>query len=197
MHKALNSLRNSKKSEQEFEVRHRQRGGPGRWRRLLVLWHLWSSRDWKWESSIRKRKLKFSCNSSQIHLSSLTHSVPWVVEKLDVVGSERYAWFYSGWPPKESIGRTDNFVAGALSDIIFWRDDPIVVLWVFPNHDVLTLFFRNHFLCFLLPFFFSKCSPKQGCVLYTGEHYTRVNTVSTNSTCKLSWVPHCTLVILL
>ena len=61
------------------------------------LWHLWSSRDWKCESSIRKRKLQFSSNSSQIDLSSLTHSVPWVVEELDAVDSERYPWFYSGW----------------------------------------------------------------------------------------------------
>ena len=36
MNKALNSLRNSKKSEQEFEVRYRQRGGLGRCSRLLV-----------------------------------------------------------------------------------------------------------------------------------------------------------------
>ena len=40
-------------------------------------------------------------------------------------------------------------------------DDRVVVFRVFPNHDVFMLFFRNHFLCFLLPFFlFSKCSPK-------------------------------------
>ena len=134
---------------------------PGAMKTPAGLWHLWSSRDWKCESSIRKRKLQFSSNSSQIDLSSLTHSVPWVVEELDAVDSKRYPWFYSGWPPKESIGRTDRFVAGASSDIIFWRDDPIVVFWVFPNHDVFTLFFRNHFLCFLLPFFFFlKCSPK-------------------------------------
>ena len=146
MNKALNLLWNSKKSEQEFEVRYR---------------HLWSSRDWKCESSIPKRKLQFSSNSLQIDLSSLTHSFSWVVEELDAVDSEQYPWFYSGWPPKESIRRTDRFVAGASSDIIFWRDDLIVVSWVFPNHDVFTLFFRNHFLCFLLPFFFfSKCSPK-------------------------------------
>ena len=30
--------------------------------------------------------------------------------------------------------------------------------------------------CFLF-FFFSKCSPKLGCILYTGLHYTPVNTV--------------------
>ena len=127
---------------------------PGEMKTPACLWHLWSSRDWKCESSIRKRKLQFSSNSSQIDLSSLTHSVPWVVEELDVVDSERYPWFYSGWPPKECIGRTDHFVAGASSDIIFWKDDPIVVFWMFSNHDVFTLFFRNHFLCFLLPFFF-------------------------------------------
>ena len=157
MNKALNSLRNSKKSKQEY-----LKFGIGNvvaWgdEAPACLWHLWSSRDWKCKSSISK----FSSNSSQIDLSSLTLSVPWVAEELDAVDSERYPWFYSGWPPKESIGRTDHFVAGASSDIIFWRDDPIVVFWVLPNHDVFTLFFRNDFLCFLLPFyFFSKCSPK-------------------------------------
>ena len=100
---------------------------PGEMKTPACLWHLWSSRDWKCEISIRKRKLQFSSNSSQIDLSSLTHSVPWVVEELDVVDSERYPLFYSGWPPKESIGRTDHFVAGASNDIIFWRDDPIIV----------------------------------------------------------------------
>ena len=120
------------------------------------LWHLWSSCDWKCESSIRK----FSSYSSQIYLSSLTLSVPWVVEELDAVDSERYPWFYSGWPPKESIGRIDRFVAGASSDIIFWRDDPIVVFRVFPNHDVFTLFFVTTSSVFCFPFFFSKCSPK-------------------------------------
>ena len=140
------------------------------------LWHLWSSCDWQCEISIRKRKLQFSSNSSQIDLSSLTHSVPWVVEELDAVDSERYPWFNSSWPAKESIGRTDHFVAGASSDIIFWRDAPIVVFWVFTNHDVFTLFFRNHFLCFLLPFFFFKVQSKigvriiHGCALYKGKY---------------------------
>ena len=33
-------------------------------------------------------------------------------------------------------------------------------------------------LLFAVTFFFSKCSPKLGCVLYTGAYYTQVNTVS-------------------
>ena len=115
---------------------------------------------------------KFSSNSSQIDLSSLTLSVPWVVEELDAVDSERYPWFYSGWPPKESIGKTDRFVAGASSDIIFWRDNPIVVFWVLPNHDVCTLFFRNHFLCFL-PFFFFF----QSAVQNRGAYYTQARII--------------------
>ena len=161
MNKALNSLRNLKKGEQEFEVRYRQPGGLGRWT-PACLWHLWSSSDWECESSIRK----FSSNFSQIDLSSLTLSVLWVVEELDAVDSEWYPWFYSGWPPKESIGRTDRFVAGASSDFIFWRDDPIVVFWVLPNHDVFTLFFRDHFLCFLLPFFFKVQSKIGVCIIH-------------------------------
>ena len=90
--------------------------------------------------------------------------------------SEQYPWLYSGWPPKESIGRTDRFVAGASSDIISWRDDSIVVFWVFPNDDVFTLIFPKHFLCFLLPFFFFKVQSKigvhiiHGHTLYTGKY---------------------------
>ena len=119
---------------------------------------------------------KVSSNSSQIDLSSLTLSVPWVVEELDAVDNEWYPWFYSGWPPQESIRRTDHFVAGASSDVIFWRDDPIVVFWVLPNHDVFALFFRNHFLCLLLPFFFFKVQSKIGVriihrrALYKGKY---------------------------
>ena len=37
-------------------------------------------------------------------------------------------------------------------------------------------FFHTSF-AFCSNFFFSKCSPKLGCVLYTGAYYTRVNTV--------------------
>ena len=45
-----------------------------------------------------------------------------------------------------------------------------------PNHDVLTLFFRNHILCFLLPLFFVKVQSKigvriiHGHALYTGKY---------------------------
>ena len=55
---------------------------------------------------------------------------------------------------QESIGRTDCFVAGASSDISEEMIKSIIVFRVFRNHDVLTPFFHNHFLCFLLPFFF-------------------------------------------
>ena len=137
MNKALNSQCNSKKSEQEFEVRYGQRGRLRRGRRLLV----YDTFEAHVTENAKAVFAKENSNSLQIDLSSLTHSVPWVVEELDAVDSERYPWFYSGWPPKESIGRTDRFVAGAWSDIIFWRDDPIVVFWVFPNHDVFTLIF--------------------------------------------------------
>ena len=47
---------------------------------------------------------------------------------------------------------------------------------VFPGHEGFTLFFRNHFLCFLLPgFFFLKVQSKigvriiHGRTLYTGK----------------------------
>ena len=130
---------------------------PGEMKTPACLWHLWSSCDWKCESSIRKRKLEFSSNSSQINLSSLTHSVPWVVEELDAVDSERYPWFYSGWPPKESIGRTDHFVAVASCDIIFWRDDPIANFQIMM---FLRYFFATTSSLFSFLFFCLKCSPK-------------------------------------
>ena len=136
---------------------------PGEMKLPACLWHLWSSRDWKWESSIHKRKLLFSSNSSQIDLSSLTHNVPWVVEELDAVDSERYPWFYSGKPPKESIGRTDRFVIGASSDIINFSDE-MIQLSFFECFQIMMFlryfFVTTYFLCFLLPFFFSKYSPK-------------------------------------
>jgi len=123
------------------------------------LWHLWSSRDWSYcESSIRKRKLQFGSNSLQIDLSSLTHSVPWVIEELDEVDSGRYPWFYRGWPPKEFIGRTDHFVAGASSDI----EEMIKSLFL---ECFQIMMFSRYFLVttssvFCLFFFFTKCSPK-------------------------------------
>ena len=58
----------------------------------------------------------------------------------------------------------------------FWRDDRVVVFRVFPNHELFTLFFRNHFLCFLLPFFFFQVQSKIGVriihrhALYTGKY---------------------------
>ena len=52
------------------------------------------------------------------------------------------------------------------------------VFRVFPNHEVLRYFFVTTSAVFLPPFFsFESTVPKQGCVLYTGAHYTRVNTV--------------------
>ena len=58
----------------------------------------------------------------------------------------------------------------------FWRDDRVVIFRVFPNHDVFTLFFRNHFRCFFASFFFLKVHSKigvriiNGCALYTGKY---------------------------
>ena len=63
--------------------------------------------------------------------------------------------------------------------VTFLRDDRVVIFRVFPNHDVFALFFRNHFLCFLLPsffFFFFKVQSKigvriiHGRALYTGKY---------------------------
>ena len=53
------------------------------------------------------------------------------------------------------------------------------VFRVFPNHEVLRYFFVTTSAVFFASFFFSFEStvPKQGCVLYTGAHYTWVNTV--------------------
>ena len=51
---------------------------------------------------------------------------------------------------------------------------------VYPKHEFFMLVLRNHFLRFLLFFFFSKCSPKLECILYMGLHYTQVNMVLTH-----------------
>ena len=105
----------------------------------------------------------------QLDLSSLTHNVPWVIEELDAVDGRRCPWFYSGWLPKESIGRTDHFVDHQCIDWHFWRDDQVVFFWAYPNHDSFTLALRNHFLGFLLPtfFFFSKVQSKIGvCIIH-------------------------------
>ena len=50
--------------------------------------------------------------------------------------------------------------------IVSWPVHRVVIFRVFPNHDLFTLFFRNHFLCFLLPFFFQIAIQKRG------AHYT-------------------------
>ena len=130
---------------------------PGEMKTPACLWHLWSSRDWKCESSIRKRKLQFSSNSSQIHPSSLTHSARWVIKELDAVDSGRYPWFYSCWLPIGSIGRTDRFMAGASSYI----SEEMTKSSLFECFQIMS--FLHYFLAttsvFCLFFFFQKCSP--------------------------------------
>ena len=148
----------------------RQRGWPSSSERCHA------SCDWRCESSTYSQKYWFSSNCSKIDLSSLTYSVPSIIKELEAVDSGQYPWFYIAWPPKESIGRTDCFAASALSDI---SEEMIKswFFWVFPSHDVFTLFFRNHFLSFLLPFFFLfKVQSKigvhiiRGLALYTGKY---------------------------
>ena len=68
-------------------------------------------------------------------------------------------------------------VSGWCIEWHFWRDDRVVVFRVFPNHDLFTPFFRNHFLCFVLPFFFKMQSKKgvriiHGRALYKGKYGT-------------------------
>ena len=72
------------------------------------------------------------------------------------------------------------WIAGALSDI----SEQMIESSFFECVQIMIFFFffmlavRNHFLCFLVAIlFFPKCSPKWGCILYTGTHYTRVNMV--------------------
>ena len=112
--------------------------------------------------------------------SVLSHGVPWVIEELDAVDSGRYPWFYSGWTPKESIGRTDRFVAGELSDI----SEAMIKSSFFECLQIMM------FLCYffvttssvfcLLFFFFPKEQSKIGVhiiiihrhALYTGKYGT-------------------------
>ena len=77
----------------------------------------------------------------------------------------------------------------------FWRDDWVVVFRVFPNHDLFTLLFRNHFLCFLLPFFilFLKVQSKigvriiHGRALYTGKCGNKSSFWEGNSLSLIAW----------
>jgi len=124
------------------------------------------------ESSIRKRKLQFSSNSLQIALSSLTHRVPWIIEKLDTVDSWCYPWFYRVWPPKESIGKTDRFLACSSSDI-----SEEMIKSSFLERFKIMMFLRYFFVItssVLFPlFFFYEVQSKIGV-----HNYTRVNTVT-------------------
>ena len=124
---------------------------------------------------IHKRKLRFSSNSSKIDLSSLTNSVPWEMKGLEAVDSRQYPWFYRGWPPKESIGRTHPSRAGASNSISEEMIKSLIFecfkLMMFLCYFSIT---TSSVFCFL--FFFFQ-SPKLWCVLYMGAHYSRVNTV--------------------
>ena len=138
---------------------------PGEMKTPACSWHLWSSRDWKCESSIRKRKLQFSSNSSQIDLTSLTHSVPWVVEELDAVDSERYPWFYSGWKsPSEEL-------------IILW---PVHRVTLFSEEMIQSSFFECLQIMIFLRYFFVTTSSVfcflfffRSAVRNRGVYYTR------------------------
>ena len=79
-----------KKSKQEFEVRYRQCGGLGRCSSLFVYdtFEAHVTENVKVVFALKKRQ--FSSNSLQIDLSSLTHSVPWVIKELDAVNSGGY-----------------------------------------------------------------------------------------------------------
>ena len=169
MNKAQKWLWNSKKSEQEFEVQYWQHGGLGRCSSLLVYDHFEAhvAEDVK-VIRIRKRKLRFSTNSSKIDLRSLTHSVPWVIKELEAVDSRQYQWFYRGWPPKESIGRTDLFMASVLSVI-----SEEMIKSLFLRYFSVTTF---SVFCLLFFVFFFKEQSKIGVriihrsALYTGKY---------------------------
>ena len=120
------------------------------------LWHLWSSHDWKSESSISKRKHKlFSSNSWQIDRCSATLNVPWMKEELDTVDGGLYPWFYSDWP-QIILGRTNcSFLADhALSDI---SEEMIKLSFskCIQEMNSFTLVL-SHFLCCLILFIFPK-----------------------------------------
>lgn len=62
------------------------------------------------------------------------------------------------------------WIAGALSDIIESSFSKL-----YPKHDCICQFYIT--LSSVSAYFFPKCSPNQGCQLYMGTHYIRVNTV--------------------
>ena len=59
-----------------------------------------------------------------------------------------------------------SWITGASSDISEEMIELSVL--VYPNHDVFMLVLHNHFLCFLLPFFFFKVQSKIGVHIIDG-----------------------------
>ena len=114
----------------------------------------------------------------QVDLSSLTHSVPWVIEELDAVDGGRYPWFYSGCCQKNP---SEELIISWITQCIerhFWRDEEMIELSFFGCIQIMISFMLilcNHFLCFLLPFFL-KVQSKIGvhiihrCALYMGKY---------------------------
>ena len=84
-------------------------------------------------------------------------------------------------PPKETIGRTDRFVAGALSDI----SEEMMELSFLECFQIM-MFLRYSFVTtssvFCFPFFFSKVQSKigvriiHGRALYTGKYGSQIIT---------------------
>ena len=73
----------------------------------------------------------------------------------------------SQWLTTERFHRKNwSFLAWCI-EWDFWRDDQVVVFWVFSSHDVFTLVFLNHFLCFLLLLFFFLSAVQNRGVYYT------------------------------
>ena len=74
------------------------------------------------------------------------------------------------------VHRKHRLFRGQCIEWHFWRDDQVVPFRAFPNHDISMLFFRNHFLSFLFPFFLFKGQSKigvgikLGCALSTGKY---------------------------
>ena len=86
-----------------------------------------------------------------------------------------YPCFYSNWPPKECIEKTNHLVYHWLCIKLHFNLNrrSYHLIWVYPKHEFFMLL-GNHFLCFqhfsLSLFFFPKCRN-------WGAHYTRVHTV--------------------
>ena len=117
--------------------------------------------------------IEFFVLESLIRLREICPHVIVVIKELEAVDGWRYPWFYSGWPPKESIG------CGMRCIVLHFRvDDPWVTLvWVYPNHDFFTRALPTHFPCFLLffPFFFLSAVQNRGAyytwrTLFTGKY---------------------------